>query len=294
MNPPAGPIGEFHYRLGRRVGGLRPGSHQGLSLGSGQEFAAHARLFDRPDPRRLDLRASLRDPRGDWLVRTYQQRAAIRLTAVIDVSASMSFGEPADKLSVVAEFAESMGRSAYRSGDTAALIAFDTRVRDDLHLPASHHRGAAAQMASAVRRATPDEPGRHSPAAGQALCEALRPLRGSTGLVFVVSDFHWPLEPVSQAIEALATATIIPVVVWHPAETEPPASNGLLSLRDPETGQYRSVWMNESYRRAWRQNVQSRRDQIGQLFKPAGARPIYLSDKFDPEQLSRYFLDGFA
>ncbi|KAB7631796.1 MxaS protein, partial [Verminephrobacter sp. Larva24] len=48
---------EFHYRLPARAGGFRPGSHLGRSLGPGQEFATHVRLFDNPDPRRIDLRA---------------------------------------------------------------------------------------------------------------------------------------------------------------------------------------------------------------------------------------------
>jgi hypothetical protein len=56
---------EFHYRLPQRVAGWRPGSHPGSSLGVGQEFVSHASLYDWPDPRRLDLRASVREVRGD-------------------------------------------------------------------------------------------------------------------------------------------------------------------------------------------------------------------------------------
>ena len=52
---------EFHYRLPYRVGGWRPGAHPGTRLGAGQEFVSYMSLYDRPDPRRLDLRASLRD-----------------------------------------------------------------------------------------------------------------------------------------------------------------------------------------------------------------------------------------
>ena len=44
-------VHEFRYRLPRRAGGQRPGSHRGTALGTGLEFLTHARLFDRPDPR---------------------------------------------------------------------------------------------------------------------------------------------------------------------------------------------------------------------------------------------------
>ena len=84
---------EFHYRLPGRISGQRPGSHRGSSVGAGQEFVTHLSLYDRPDPRRLDLRASLRTLRDDdWLVRVNRQRAGTAVRAIVDVSASMCFG----------------------------------------------------------------------------------------------------------------------------------------------------------------------------------------------------------
>src|SRR5690606_14686846 len=109
-------VEEFHYRLPRRFSGQRPGSHPGSSLGAGQEFVSHANLHDRPDPRRLDLRASLRDLRGNWLVRVYRQRVSTPVYAVVDVSASMNFGSPRTKLQVAADFIEALGQSAFRAG----------------------------------------------------------------------------------------------------------------------------------------------------------------------------------
>ena len=80
---------EFHYRIPRRLGAWRPGSHPATTLGAGQEFVSHMSLYDRPDPRRLDLRASLRDVRNDWLIRVNRQRAAVAVQVIVDVSASM-------------------------------------------------------------------------------------------------------------------------------------------------------------------------------------------------------------
>src|SRR3569623_1473992 len=124
---------DFHYRLQGRVAGQRPGAHAGASHGAGQEFITHASLYARPDPRRLDVRGSLRDPRGDWLVRVMRQRVGVSLQALVDVSASMRFGAPRAKLAVAADFVEAMGGSAYRVGDSAGMLAFDTRVRDEFY-----------------------------------------------------------------------------------------------------------------------------------------------------------------
>ena len=55
-------------------------------------FVSHAKLTDQPDPRRLDLRASISNIQRDWLVRVNKQRAAITIAAIVDVSPSMYFG----------------------------------------------------------------------------------------------------------------------------------------------------------------------------------------------------------
>ena len=117
---------EFHYRLPQRASSPRPGAHPGASLGAGQEFVGHQRLYDRPDPRRLDLRASLRSVHGDWLVRTHRQRAAIAVHALVDVSGSMRFGARTPKLERAAEFVEALGHSAFRLGDALGMLAFIT------------------------------------------------------------------------------------------------------------------------------------------------------------------------
>src|SRR5690349_12485625 len=180
-------LAEFHYRLPRRLGAWRPGAHPATSLGAGQEFVAHASLYDRPDPRRLDLRASLRDVRGDWLVRVNRQRAAVPVHVLVDVSASMGFGSPVSKLHVVADFVEALGQSAFRLGDAVGMSAFDVRERTDLFVPAVLSRGMGVRMAALLRGV--DARGRDA----SGLIEAAARLAGRQGLIFRVSGFHWPL-----------------------------------------------------------------------------------------------------
>jgi hypothetical protein len=56
---------EFSYRFPDKVFGHVPGAHSGTALGSGDRFAGFADLFDYPDPRRLDIRASIRSQAAD-------------------------------------------------------------------------------------------------------------------------------------------------------------------------------------------------------------------------------------
>src|SRR5215472_15625165 len=131
---------EFHYRLPNRVRGHRPGSHPGLTSGAGQEFVSHVSLYERPDPRRLDLRSSLRSLRDEWLVRVNRQRAGVSVYAVVDSSASMSFGV-GSKVQVVDDFLESLGLSTFRTGDALGMLAFDSRERPELFVPPRVGRG---------------------------------------------------------------------------------------------------------------------------------------------------------
>lgn len=289
-------LAEFHYRLPHRARGPRPGAHPGMGLGAGQTFAAHRRLFDHPDPRRLDLRASLRDPRREWLVRLPSPRIAVPVHAVVDVSASMHFGARRRKLDVVADFVAALGASAFRAGDPLGLVAFDTEPRDDLHRPPRHSRGAGLQMAARLRELVPAEAQQpHEPPRGaDALRRATAALAGRHGLVFIASDFHWPLDELPAVLEALAPACVVPLVVWDPAETEPPASHAWLALRDAESGARRSLWLREPVRREWRRAVAERRAALQALFTARGLAPFALNGRFDAEAMTRHFIEAVA
>jgi len=284
-------VGEFHYRLPARAGGARPGAHRGTGLGAGQEFAAHMRLLDNPDPRRLDLRASLRNVRQEWLVRVHRQRAAVTVHAVVDVSASMHFGAGASKLAVAADFVEGLGHSAFRAGDPVGLLAFDAVERTDLFVPARHGRGAGEAMASALRGCIARDDG---VAGADGLARAVERLAGRKGLVFLLSDFHWPLDALPAIFGQLAHAFVVPVVIWDPAETTPPAANGLLALRDAESGHRRTLWLRPGVRQAWRDAVTARRAVLADLFGAHGLRALHMSGAFDGEAVSRYFLEAVA
>jgi uncharacterized protein (DUF58 family) len=279
---------EFHYRLPYRSRGWRPGAHPGTGLGAGQEFVSHMSLYARPDPRRLDLRASLRDLSGNWLVRVHRQRASVPVHAIVDVSASMAFGSRNTKLQVAADFLEALGQSAGRVGDAVGMVAFDATERVDLFVPAVVSRGIGALMASVLRQA-------ETAARGfEGLEAAVQRIAGRRGLVFLVSDFHWPLEPLNPILDLLAHAYVVPIIVWDPAEIEPPALDALAPLRDAESGARRTLWLRPKLRTQWRDAVASRRSELDALFAARAMRPFYVVGAFDAEAMSKYFLEAGA
>jgi len=299
-------VSEFYYRLRHVAGGQRPGSHPAVSLGGGHRMAGHARLFDIPDPRRIDIRASLKDVRREWLVRTHRQRAVTPLHAVVDLSASMSFGVRASKLERAAGFVESMGSSAFRAGDPAGLIGFDAGGGDVLDVPARHARGIGPVLAACLRGSARGRgsarhrgdlgrnPGGRAPPPGASLQAATLRLVGREGLVFLVSDFLWPLDVLGGFLERLHRASVVPVVVWDRAELEPPAAAGVLTVTDAETGRGRTLMVSGRLRDRWRARVAQHRREIETLFAARDIRPFHLIDEFDAVALSRYFLEEYG
>lgn len=276
---------EFHYRLSRRMGGHRPGAHAGSRFGAGLAFATHMNLFDRPDPRRLDVRASLRSPRDEWLVRVNRQRAGVRVHALVDVSASMNFGKPKSKLSVAADFVEALGISAFRVGDAFGMLAFDSTERADLYSPARLSRGAGSDMAARLRELE----GR--PGSIDGLEQAAAPIAAREGLVFLVSDFHWPLERLNNVLDVLIHADVIPIVIWDPSETTPPTRTAVASLNEIESGTHRTLWLRNSVQQQWINGVAARRSELQSFFAERLTRPFFVEGHFDAQALSRYFFE---
>ncbi|WP_144006573.1 DUF58 domain-containing protein [Pelomonas sp. KK5] len=279
---------EIHYRIGAPASGHFPGRHRSRRGDSGFEFRGHASLLDAPDPRRLDLHASLRDPFGNWAVRVYSQRKAVPVAVVADLSASMGFAAAGEssgssKLGVVADFVDSLAWSAWRSGDSFGFVGCDDTVRHDLLLPQSRARGAAGELGTVLRALQP----RGRSAAG--LAEAWRWLPQRRSLVFLLSDFHLPLDDVSRLLLTLSTHELVPVVLWDRREFALSAEHGLAQVADPETGRQRLVWWRPALREQWRAEQARRHDELLALFGRQRLRPLFNDGGFDADAVTRHF-----
>ena len=56
-------------------------------------------------------------------------------------------------------------------------------------------------------------------------------------LIFLVSDFHFPLPLCERVMSSLAYHDVVPVVVWDRHEFERLPDFGLVRMTDPESGQ---------------------------------------------------------
>ena len=283
---------EFVYRLPYNVSSNRPGAHRSNSHGVGMNFVSHAKLLDQPDPRRLDLRASISNIQKDWLVRVNQQRAAITITVIVDVSPSMHFGINHSKLKVATDFVTALGYSANSFGDAVGLLAFDQLRREDLSIPARFGRGIGQTMADIIDNCKPSNT--LGNASIEALSECIHITAGRSALVFIVSDFHWPLDQLNRLLDPLAGVQVVPLVIWDRAEIHPPKGKRLLCTQQMGAKTTRHVWLTPSVRQQWRANVAHREQEINAVFALHDIKPFLVTDGFNAEALSQYFMEASA
>jgi hypothetical protein len=274
---------EFHYRIPGRAAGVRPGAHPSRHAGDGQRFRHLAPFLAHPDPRRLDLRASMTDPFGTWRVRLYEQRSAIAVYALADLSGSMDFRGVHPKMTVLADFVEGLAASVHRSGDALGLLAAEEHIRPEFCLPLSRLPGSAFRLAAKLRRFRPWGAG------CRGLVQAGRRLPGRRCLVFLLSDFHWPLPQVRDILAGLSRHDLVPVVLWDEGEALPGAP-GFARLADLEGGGHRLMLLRPALRERLADNLRQRRERLVLLFRQFGREPLFLTRGFDADRVTRYFL----
>jgi uncharacterized protein (DUF58 family) len=279
---------EFCYKIGHPATGHRPGSHRSLGQGSGFEFREHAPLLADPEPRRLDLYASCRHPHGALMVRVFRPRRAITVYVIADVSASMGFGGARRKLDVVADLAAATACSAQRVGDAFGFIGANGMVLDELRVAPSRARGWGQLIAERLRRHVP------SGDSASGLLAAAQQLGRHRALVFLASDFHFPRPQLEQLLAALARHVVVPVVLWDPAEFEPPNRWGIEVLRDLETGRRRLLFMRPALRARIALARAERQRELAACWRRHGVRALWLPDGFEAARITQYFLDAHA
>ena len=280
-------LDEFNYRYPHKVYGSLPGVHHGKSLGTGDSFAGFADLFDYPDPRRLDLRASLRhnmaSGNNHHLVKRYQQRSPITLWLMADLSRSMDVSHVNHEQ--LADLTQLLAHSAMGLGDRFALVGYDESLRHDVHIMPTRQRSMAMIAADMIRDAEPA-----SAAGVDGLLHAANMITSAHAMIFIASDFCCDLDVLDKVLRQLSRYTIIPIVWKHNDVNHLPSDAGWTEMRDSETGERRSVWMRASIKKRWEKTMDEHFEQLTACFVRHQVRPLFTEGAVTGEQLTNYFL----
>ena len=276
---------EFHYKIDWRSKSHLPGHHRSNQSGGGIEFRGNVPLLASPDPRRLDIRASLSDPFDQWFVRSFRQRSQVPVYVLADLSASIGFAGESRKLDVLADFAASLAYSAHRTGDRFAFVGGDQEIRPDFFLPPTHSLGAGLDLARRLRDFTPVG------TSSSGLLAATRYVVRQRCLIFLMSDFHFNDALLESLWNSLLPHRICPVVLWDRGEYARLPRFGLVTAQDSESGRKRTLLMRPALQERIIAAFAARRAALNVFFTRQGTRPIFLEDGFDAETFTRYFFE---
>jgi len=276
------------YRIDWRAAGVRIGAHRGKIEGAGGLFRDYDFLLRSQDPRRIDLRMSLRDPFGTLYVKRFEQQTSITGYALVDLSGSMGFVGRADKMQVVADLCGALAASARRIGDAFGLIGCADKILPEFFVPATRSRGGEADMVANLRRYVPQGD------SAEGLVEGANYLAGSRKLVFLISDFYLPLGLTERVFEALSPHDVIPIVLRDPLELKDLPRYGLVSLADLETGGQRLLVMRPSLRTALLQEETAAAKALHALATRYGRPPFYVIGPVDWDGFGAYLMGEAA
>ena len=276
-------IKEFSYQIGWRSRGRHSGRHVSTQRGMGMEFRGHTTLLSYPDPRRIDIRQTIRDPLEQVYVRVFNQKSASPVFAIVDLSGSMRFGKKQSKIALASEIASSVAMSATSNSDSFGFIGFDDEVREDWISTSAFKPHHALEVAEALKHYNPESVG------SRGLQSLNQHLPRERSLVFLISDFHMPLEELESGLSLLMQHHIVPIVLWDASEYKNLPEFGITSVTDCESGEKRVLFLRKDMRAQIIASFEARREAIQSLFMKYNMPPFFVEGEFDADALTEYF-----
>ena len=276
-------IKEFSYHISWRSRGRHSGSHSITQRGMGMEFRGHTTLLSYPDPRRIDIRQTIRDPLEQVYVRIFNQKSATPVFAIADLSGSMNFGGKQSKVVLTSKIASAIAMSATHNSDPFGFIGFDDVVREDWLCTQSFRAHQALELTAALKNFEPEQVG----SAG--LNDVNRFLPRERSLIFLISDFHMPINELEDSLSLMMQHHVVPIVLWDSSEYKNLPEFGITSVTDCETGEKRTLFLRKDMRANIVASFEARRAEIEALFMKFDMAPFFVEGDFDADALTEYF-----
>ena len=177
------------------VMGNLAGAHKSPLSGFAVEFSGHRDYIVGDDPRHIDWRLYYK--RDRLSIKQYEMETNFVCHLVLDVSASMRYGEDASqKLSYAAQAATTLGYSIVKQNDKVSLATFDDRVRG--YVPPGNSLAQIHRMTHHLDEVAPVEKTNMS--------DCLTDLTGRMGrreIVMIFSDFFTDLDALEAALQRM-------------------------------------------------------------------------------------------
>src|SRR5579859_3558687 len=188
-------LAERHIEPRGLVLGNLAGSHRSPLSGFAVEFAGHREYVRGDDPKHIDWRLYFK--RDKYFIKQYEMETNFVCHLVIDVSASMRYGEGAEqKMLYAAQMATTLGYAIVRQSDQVSLSTFDEVLRGTI--PPGNSMAQIVRLTEHLDSLEPVQKTR--------MPECLVELAGRFGrreIVMIFSDFFTDLTALEEALQRL-------------------------------------------------------------------------------------------
>lgn len=275
-------IQRFHFRTRRQANELFAGQYVSAFKGRGMEFAEVREYQVGDDIRTIDWNVSARF--GHPFVKVFHEEREQTVMLVLDLSGSHLFGSRARfKRELLAEVAGMLAFLAIHTNDKVGAILFSSRA--EKYIPP---KKGPAHVWRLIKEVFTYEPRDLRTSIDTALTYLNRVVRRHA-IVFLVSDCND--SGYERSLRLTARKHDLTVIhLSDPAEDELPAT-GLVTLRDPETGEFSTVNTGrDGLREVWRRYRREQAGYLAGLTRRAGADLVNLSTGSPVvEPLTRFF-----
>ncbi len=277
-------VRRIQVRTRRLVTDLLVGGYTSVFKGSGIEFDEVREFTEGDDIRSVDWNVTART--GRPFVKKFVEERELTLLFLVDTGPSLLYGSQArSPRRGAAELCACLAFAALRSNDKVGLLFCGGKP--GAYIPPGKGPTHVMRVVREVLAEPAERKGGGIPAGVEFLGRVLR----RRSVVFLVSDFHFPLEPLEGPLKRISRRhDVIGAHLLDPRNLDLPRA-GLLEIADAETG--RRIMLDtgsEAVRRRWREEGERRLEEVGALFRKAGAdRMVVRLDEPPTTPLLRLF-----
>jgi len=276
-------VADRHLEPQGLVIGNLAGAHKSPLSGFAVEFAGHREYVPGDDPKHVDWRVYFN--RDKYFVKQYELETNFVCHLVLDVSASMRYGEGREqKLLYAAQMATVLGYSVVRQSDKVTLATFDDRVRG--FIPPSNSMDQIVRMTQHLDELEAKEK--------TAMSDCLHDIAGRLGrreIVMVFSDFFTnldELEPVIQRFRYSKHEVILFQVMHHDEITlELDGMVKFVGLESPDELLAQTDDLRKNYLAA----VKRHADQLEEIAQWNGCEPDLVNTRRNMSELLLDYLN---
>ena len=258
-------VRRIQVRTRRLVTDLLTGGYTSVFKGSGIEFDEVREFTEGDDIRSVDWNVTARTGRPH--VKKFVEERELTLLFLVDTGPSLLYGSQArSPRRGAAEICACLAFAALRSNDKVGLLFCGERPGS--YIPPGKGPTHVMRVVREVLAEPAGKRGGGIPAGVEFLGKVLR----RRSVIFIVSDFHFPLGPLEDPLKRIARRhDVIGAHLLDPRDLDLPGG-GLLEMADAETG--RRILLDTgsaAVRRRWREEGERHLAEVEDLFKKAGA-----------------------